>query len=41
MSATKRKSSLIVAVFTGLIVGVILALIWDAVRNRPRPAAGA
>jgi hypothetical protein len=41
VSATKRKSSLIVAVFTGLIVGVILALIWDAVRNRPRRAAEA
>jgi hypothetical protein len=41
VSATKRKSSLIVAVFTGLIVGVILALIWDAVRNRPSRAAEA
>jgi hypothetical protein len=41
VSATKRKSSLIVAVFTGLIVGVILALIWDAIRNRPRRAAEA
>ena len=41
VSATKRKSSLIVAVFAGLIVGVILALIWDAVRNRPRRAAEA
>ena len=41
MTATKRKSSLIVAVFTGLVVGVILALIWDAVRNRPRRAAEA
>ena len=41
VSATKRKSSLIVAVFTGLIVGVILALIWDSIRNRPRRAAEA
>jgi len=39
VTATKRKSSLIVAVFTGLIVGVILALIWDAIRRRPRAAA--
>jgi hypothetical protein len=39
VTATKRKSSLIVAVFTGLIVGVILALIWDSIRNRPRRAA--
>jgi hypothetical protein len=41
VSATKRKSSLVVAVFTGLIVGVILALIWDVIRNRPRRAAEA
>ncbi len=41
VSATKRKSSLIVAVFTGLIVGVILALIWDAIRRRPRRGAEA
>jgi len=36
VTATKRRSSLIVAIFTGLIVGVILALVWDAVRARPR-----
>jgi hypothetical protein len=36
VSASNRKSSLIVAVFAGLIVGVILALLWDAVRRRPR-----
>ncbi len=41
VSATKRKSSLIVAVFTGLVVGVILALLWDAVRRRPRRTAEA
>ena len=41
VTATKRKSSLIVAVFTGLIVGVILALVWDAVRRRPRRSAEA
>jgi hypothetical protein len=36
VSPANRKSSLIVAVFAGLIVGVILALLWDAVRRRPR-----
>ncbi|MDX6533912.1 MAG: hypothetical protein QOF68_1656 [Gaiellales bacterium] len=37
VTATKRRSTLIVAAFTGLIVGVILALLWDSVRNgRPR-----
>ena len=36
VSASNRKSSLIVAVFAGLIVGVILALLWDVVRRRPR-----
>lgn len=36
VSATNHKSSLIVAVFAGMIVGVILALLWDAVRRRPR-----
>ncbi|MDX6547688.1 MAG: hypothetical protein QOG33_1238 [Gaiellales bacterium] len=41
VTATKRKSSLIVAVFTGLIVGVILALVWDAIRRRPRRTAEA
>ena len=39
VSASNRKSSLIVAVFAGLIVGVILALAWDAIRRRPRGAA--
>jgi uncharacterized protein involved in exopolysaccharide biosynthesis len=39
VTATKRRSSLIVAAFTGLIVGVILALLWDSVRSRrPRRA---
>jgi hypothetical protein len=41
VSAANRKSSLIVAVFAGLIVGVILALLWDAVRRRPRRAVAA
>jgi len=36
VSASNRKSSLIVAVFAGLIVGVILALLWDAFRRRRR-----
>ena len=36
VTATNRKSSLIVAVFAGLIVGVILALLWDAIRRRPK-----
>ncbi len=36
VSASNRKSSLIVAVFAGLIVGVILALLWDAFRRRGR-----
>ncbi len=35
VTATKRSSSLIVAVFAGLIVGVLLALTWDAMRRRP------
>jgi hypothetical protein len=39
VTAAKRRSTLIVAAFTGLIVGVILALIWDGMRrNRPRRA---
>jgi hypothetical protein len=37
VTATKRRSTLIVAAFTGLIVGVILALLWDSVRTR-RPS---
>jgi hypothetical protein len=36
VTATNRKSRLIVAIFVGLVVGVILALLWDAVRRRPR-----
>jgi uncharacterized protein involved in exopolysaccharide biosynthesis len=42
VTASNRKSRLIVAIFVGLVVGVILALLWDAVRRRPRrtePAA--
>jgi hypothetical protein len=38
VTATNRKSRLIVAIFVGLVVGVILALLWDAVRRRPRKA---
>ena len=34
MTASSRRSSLIVAAFVGLIVGVLLALVWDAIRNR-------
>lgn len=37
-TATSKRSSLIVAAFAGLIVGVILALLWDSFR-RPRSAA--
>jgi len=37
-TATSKRSSLIVAAFAGLIVGVILALLWDSFR-RPRGAA--
>lgn len=35
VSATNRRSSLIVAAFVGLIVGIGLALAWDALRRRP------
>jgi hypothetical protein len=38
VNASNRKSSLIVAIFAGLIVGVILALLWDAFRRRGRRA---
>jgi hypothetical protein len=41
VSASNHKSSLVVAVFAGLIVGVILALVWDAIRRRPRAEAPA
>jgi hypothetical protein len=41
VSAANHKSRLIVAVFAGLVVGVILALIWDAVRRRQRSSSGA
>ena len=34
VSAVKRRSSLVVAAFIGLIVGVGLALLWDGVRSR-------
>jgi uncharacterized protein involved in exopolysaccharide biosynthesis len=36
VTASNRKSRLIVAIFVGLVVGVLLALLWDAVRRRPR-----
>jgi hypothetical protein len=35
VTATSRHSSLIVAAFAGLIVGIVLALLWDLLR-RPR-----
>jgi hypothetical protein len=38
VTAASHQSSLIVAAFAGLIVGVILALVWDAFR-RPKGAA--
>ena len=34
VTASSRRSSLIVAAFAGLIIGVLLALVWDAIRNR-------
>ena len=39
VTATSHQSSLIVAAFAGLIVGIILALLWDAFRSRPKAAA--
>lgn len=36
VTARTRRSSLVVGVFVGLIVGVGLALIWDSLRARPR-----
>jgi hypothetical protein len=40
VSPAKKSSSLIIAVFAGLIIGVVLALLWDAFRRRPsEPAA--
>lgn len=39
VSPAKKSSSYIIAVFAGLIVGVILALLWDAIRRRPAAAA--
>ena len=41
VSPTKKSSSYIIAVFAGLIIGVILALLWDAIRRRPSPTAAA
>jgi hypothetical protein len=38
VTATSHQSSLIVAAFAGLIVGIILALLWDAFRSRPKAA---
>jgi hypothetical protein len=34
VTASSRQSSLIVGAFVGLIVGVLLALVWDAIRSR-------
>jgi hypothetical protein len=39
VTATSHQSSLIVAAFAGLIVGIILALLWDAFRSRPKAAS--
>jgi uncharacterized protein involved in exopolysaccharide biosynthesis len=39
VTAASHQSSLIVAAFAGLIVGIILALLWDAFRSRPKAAA--
>ncbi len=39
VTATNRRSSLAVAAFVGLLVGVALALGWDALRARPRPVS--
>jgi phage-related tail protein len=39
VTATNRRSSLAVAAFVGLLVGVGLALAWDAVRSRPKAVA--
>lgn len=39
VSAIKRRSSIIVAAFIGLVVGVALALLWDAARARRATAA--
>jgi hypothetical protein len=39
VSPAKKSSSYIIAVFAGLIIGVVLALLWDAFRRRPRPPA--
>jgi capsular polysaccharide biosynthesis protein len=36
VTARTRRSSLIVGVFVGFIVGVLLALLWDSLRARPR-----
>ena len=36
VTAASKRSNLLVAIFAGLIVGVILALLWDALRRRPR-----
>ena len=37
VSATTRRSSLIIAAIVGLIIGVALALAWESLRMRPRP----
>jgi hypothetical protein len=39
VTATNRRSSLAVAAFVGLLVGVGLALAWDALRSRPKVVA--
>jgi hypothetical protein len=39
VTATNRRSSLAVAAFVGLLIGVGLALAWDALRSRPKAVA--
>ena len=38
VSAATRRSSLVIAAMVGLIVGVGLALAWEALSSRPRRA---
>jgi hypothetical protein len=39
VSATTRRSSLVIAAMVGLILGTALALAWEALAARPRPRA--
>jgi capsular polysaccharide biosynthesis protein len=38
VSATSRRSSIVVGAVIGLVVGLLAALVWDPVRRRLRPA---